>query len=90
MIKIHLSRILDEKRISQAELSRQIGIRPSTISDMYNEIVERVNLDYLDRICEYLNCSLSDLMEYIPNEQKKIGAFLIIEEHGNQKGKSSK
>lgn len=90
MIKIHLSRLLGEKRISQAELSRQTGIRPSTISDMYNEIVERVNLDYLDRICEYLNCSLSDLMEYIPNKQKKTGAFLIIEEHGNQKGKSSK
>lgn len=90
MIKIHLSRILGEKRISQAELSRQTGIRPSTINDMYNEIAERVNLSYLDRICEYLDCSLSDLMEYIPDEQKKTCAFLIIEEHGNQKGKSSK
>lgn len=90
MIKIHLSRILGERRISQAELSRQTGIRPSTINDMYNEIAERVNLSYLDRICEYLDCSLSDLMEYIPDEQKKTGAFLIVEEHGNQKGKSSK
>lgn len=90
MIKIHLSRLLGERRISQAELSRQTGIRPSTINDMYNEIAERVNLDYLDRICEYLGCSLSDLMEYIPNEQKKTSAFLIVEEHGNQKGKSSK
>ena len=42
MIKIHLSRLLGEKRISQAELSRQTGIRPSTINDMYNEIAERV------------------------------------------------
>ena len=50
MIKIHLSRILGEKRISQAEFSRQTGIRPSTINDMYNEIAERVNLSYLDRI----------------------------------------
>ena len=90
MIKIHLSRLLGEKRISQAELSRQTGIRPSTINDMYNEIAERVNLDYLDRICEYLDCSLSDLMEYIPNQQKKTGAFLIIEKHGNHKVKSSK
>lgn len=90
MIKIHLSRLLGERRISQAELSRQTGIRPSTISEMYNEIVERVNLEYLDKICEYLSCSLSDLMEYIPNEQKKTGEFLILEEHGNRKGKSSK
>ena len=54
MIKIHLSRILGEKRMSQAELARQTGIRPSTISDIYNEMTERLNIEYLDRICEYL------------------------------------
>ena len=73
MIKIHLSRILGEKRITQAELSRQTGIRPSTISDIYNEMSERLNVEHLDRICEYLDCSISDLIEYIPNKQKKNG-----------------
>ena len=48
MIKIHLSRILGEKRITQAELARQTGIRPSTIREIYNEISERLNIDYLD------------------------------------------
>ncbi|MDE5946702.1 MAG: helix-turn-helix transcriptional regulator [Oscillospiraceae bacterium] len=85
MIKIHLSRILGEKRMSQAELSRQTGIRPSTISDIYNEITERLNIDHLDRICEYLDCDITDLIEYIPNAQKKTGEFLIKEEHGNCK-----
>lgn len=85
MIKIHLSRILGEKRMTQAELSRQTGIRPSTISDIYNEMTERLNIEYLDRICEYLNCNITDLIEYIPNKQKKTGKFLIREEHGNCK-----
>ncbi len=85
MIKIHLSRILGEKRITQAELSRQTGIRPSTISEIYNEITERLNIEHLDRICEYLDCSITDLIEYIPNEHKKTGEFLIREKHGNQK-----
>ena len=89
MIKIHLSRLLGEKRISQAELSRQTGIRPSTISDMYNEMADRINLDYIDRICEYLECSVTDLMEYVPNRQKRTGEFLIVEEHGNRKPKKS-
>lgn len=62
MIKIHLSRMLGEKRITQAELSRQTGIRPSTISDIYNEMSERLNVEHLDRICEYLDCSISDLI----------------------------
>lgn len=34
MIKIHLSKILGEKRMSQAEFSRQTDIRPSTINDI--------------------------------------------------------
>ena len=88
MIKIHLSRMLGEKRITQAELSRQTGIRPSTISDIYNEMSERLNVEHLDRICEYLDCSISDLIEYIPNKQKKTGEFLIKEFHVNPKNNS--
>lgn len=85
MIKIYLSRILGEKRITQAELARQTGIKPSTISDIYNEMTERLNIEYLDRICEYLDCSITDLIEYIPNKQKKTGKFLIKEQHENRK-----
>lgn len=85
MIRIHLSRLLGEKRWTQAYLSQMTGIRPNTISDIYNEITERVSLEHLDRICEVLGCSLSDLMEYQPNEHKKTGRYLIKEEHGNQK-----
>ena len=85
MIKIHLSRMLGEKRITQAELARQTGIRPSTINDIYNEMTERLNINHLDKICEYLNCDITYLIEYIPDKQKKTGKFLINEEHGNRK-----
>lgn len=87
MIRIHLSRLLGEKRWTQAYLSQMTGIRPNTVSDMYNEITERVSLENLDRICEVLECELSDLMEYCPNKTKKTGEYLIKEEHGNQKKK---
>ena len=87
MIKIHLSRLLGERRISQAELARQTGIRPSTISDIYNEISERLNIEHLDKICEYLDCDITELLEYTPNVRKKTGEFLIKEEHGNRKEK---
>ncbi len=85
MIKIHLSRILGEKRMTQAELARQTGIRPSTINDIYNEMTERLNISHLDRICEYLECDITDLIEYIPYQQKKTGRFLIKEQHGNRR-----
>lgn len=71
MIKIHLSGILAEKQMSQAELARQTGIRPSTVSAIYNEIAERLNINHLDSICRYLGCDLTDLIEYIPDNHKK-------------------
>lgn len=71
MIKIHLSGILAEKQMSQAELARQTGIRPSTVSAIYNEIAERLNINHLDSICRYLGCDIADLIEYIPDNHKK-------------------
>ena len=94
MIKNHLSRILGERRWTRAKLARLTGIRPSTIGDLYNEMADRVSFDQLDRICEVLdricevlNCSISDLLEYIPNQQRRTGKDLILEEHGNRKKK---
>ncbi len=72
MIRIYLSKILGEKRMSQAELARKTGIRPNTIGEIYNELIERINLDHLDKICAVLNCSVSDLIEYIPTKRSDI------------------
>lgn len=85
MIRIYLSRVLGEKRMTQAELSRKTGIRPATINEIYHELTERINLEHLDRICEVLDCPLSDLMNYEPNRIKKTGKDLIVEEHRRRK-----
>ncbi|MBO5252310.1 MAG: helix-turn-helix transcriptional regulator [Clostridia bacterium] len=67
MIRIKLSRILGEKRISQAELARMTGIRPNTICNLYNELVERIDLEQLDLICEALECDISDILVREPS-----------------------
>lgn len=77
MIKIKLSALLGEKRITQAELARKTGIRPATINEIYHEICDRINIDHLDRICEYLECDIADLIVYKPNTLKRTGKDLI-------------
>ena len=62
MIRINLSRLLGERRWTQADLSRKTGIRAATINELYNELAQRVNLEHLDLICEALDCDLSDLI----------------------------
>lgn len=72
-IRILLSKKLGELRWTQADLARKTGIRPTTINEMYHEIIERVTLEHLDLICEALDCELSEILVRIPNEVPKLG-----------------
>lgn len=72
MVRILLSTRLGERRLTQADLARMTGIRPNTISELYNEVATRVSLDHLDLICEALDCELTDLLVVTPNEEPRI------------------
>ena len=87
MVRIHLSKLLGERRMTQKRLSELTGIRPNAINEWYHEITVSLKVEHIDRICEVLGCSVGELIEYIPNKVPKTGKHLIIEEHGNQKKK---
>lgn len=76
MIKVHLSRIMGEKRITVAELSRMTGLHRNGISKLYNEETDGVKFETLEKICDVLDCSVADLLEfkreYVRNEQGPI------------------
>ncbi len=62
MIRILLSTRLGERRWTQSDLSKATGIRAATINELYHEMVERVNLEHLDLICEALGCDINDIL----------------------------
>ena len=72
MIKITLSRKMGDLRITQSELAEATGIRSNTINDLYHNVAERVNIEHLDRICEALDCNLTEIIEYYPNSMKTV------------------
>lgn len=72
MIRILLSAKLGELRWTQADLARATGIRPNTINELYHELVDRVNLEHLDLICEALDCELDELIARVPDESPKV------------------
>lgn len=72
MIRILLSARLGERRLKQSELSCMTGIRPNTISDLYNEMATRISFDDLDLICEALDCDITDLLQRVPNEERRV------------------
>ncbi len=69
MVKIHLSKVMGEKRVSQAQLARKTGIRPNTVCEYYHEIAESIKFEHINSICKALDCKAYDLIEYIPDEE---------------------
>ncbi len=63
MIKCHLSRIMGEKKLKIADVSRDTGINRGTITRLYQETAVRVEFDVLEQLCEYLGCSIGELLE---------------------------
>ena len=68
MIIVILSRYLGEVRIKQAELSRLSGVNKNTLSALYNDEIKRIDLEVLNKICNSLNCKLTDILEYTPDK----------------------
>jgi len=61
MIKCHLSKLLGEKRLSIADVSRDTGINRGVITRLYHETAIRVDLEVVEKLCLYLECDLTDL-----------------------------
>lgn len=55
MINVRLKIILNIKGITQSELARATGIRPSTICDLYNQNANFIKLENIYKICSFLN-----------------------------------
>jgi putative transcriptional regulator len=69
MVRIYLSALMGAKRINQIQLSRMTGIRYNTINDLYHELATSIKLEHIDLICEVLECTSAQLIEYIPSRK---------------------
>jgi len=63
MIKCHLSRLLGEKKLKIADVARDTGINRGTITRLYQETAVRVDFEVLEKLCRYLGCDISELLE---------------------------
>ncbi len=70
MIKNHLSKLMGEKRYTIVQVAEKTGMSTSTISNLYNEKVKRLDFDTLEKLCKLFNCKVQDLIEYIPDEEQ--------------------
>ena len=63
MIRCHFARLLGERKLKISDVARDTGINRGTLTRLYYETAERVELDVLDKLCEYLGVDLPELLE---------------------------
>lgn len=62
-MRVKLKALLSSRGITQAELSQATGIRPSTISQLCNNVAVSFKFSHLELICNFLKCNLNDILE---------------------------
>lgn len=66
MVKCHLSRLLGERRLKISDVARDTDINRGTLTRLYHETAERVDLEVLGQLCRYLHCQIGDILEFQP------------------------
>jgi putative transcriptional regulator len=62
MIRCHFARLLGERKLKISDVARDTGINRGTLTRMYYETAERVELEVLDQLCEYFSIELHELI----------------------------
>ncbi len=65
----NLWKLLIDKKMNKQDLRKITGISSASIVKLGKG--ENVNTEVLLRICKALNCDISDIMEFVPNEDKR-------------------
>ncbi len=67
MIKCHLARLMGEHKLKIADVARETGLNRNTVTLLYKETAQKVDLDAINKLCRLFQCEVGDLLEYRPD-----------------------
>ncbi len=65
MIINHLSEIMGRKRLKVSDVVAGTGLAINTVSGLYHDRVKRVDLDTLDKLCDFLEVEIGEILEHV-------------------------
>lgn len=70
-IVIHLKELLEKSGLSKNKFCQLAQLQRGQLNKFLNNTVTRLDTDVLIRICDTLNCSIDELIEYVPAHNDK-------------------
>jgi len=72
MIIKKLHQIMSDRKIRNiSELARETGLDRRTLTAIYDGKNKGVDYETLNKLCNYFECSIFDLIEYVPDPPKE-------------------
>jgi len=68
-VKIKLDELLENTGISKNKLSQRAEIQRTQINKYCKNDITRLDIAVLARICTVFDCTISDLLEFVPPEK---------------------
>lgn len=69
-IEIKLAKIIKERNISINKLAFRAEMQRTQLKSYIKGDVQRLDVDVLSRLCYALDCSLDDILEYVPDDEQ--------------------
>lgn len=66
-MRIHFARLLGEHKKKITDVARDTGINRGTLTRLYHETAERIDLEVLQKLCDYFDCEVDVLLERTKN-----------------------
>ena len=66
-IQVNLDIMLAKRKMKLTDLSKQVGITIANLSILKQGKAKAIRFSTLDAICEVLECTPGDILEYIEN-----------------------
>ena len=69
IIRIHLEELIQKSGMSKNKFLHRADMERTQLNRYCSNDVARVDLDVLARICGVLDCTVGELLEFVPNER---------------------
>lgn len=70
MIRLRVLDILTERRLSKYWLNTKLGLSDRNMNNMLMNRTRAIRYENIEKLCEILECTPSDLFEIIPDKPK--------------------
>ena len=67
MIVLQLDVMMAKRKVTLGELSEKVGITLANLSILKNNKAKAIRFSTLEAICRALDCSVGELVEYVPD-----------------------